>query len=242
MALTPYQQLQQVKDHYNSIGQHFAETRKKKMQLELVEFAKMVKPGMRVLDVGCGSGRLLTELAGKKVYYTGLDFSSTLIKQAQKRYPKRRFKVADVTNPDSWKGIGKFDAVFCLGVMHHIPDRKRQHGILQNMFRHTKSGGMVVISVWNLWQSRFWKKHLSQWKKKIEYGNFSFIWVPYSVSDGRNIVKRVNRFCKAYFPGELLRLVKQVGFQVEVWHYAKRGEIKLSMSEGENFVIMGRRK
>jgi SAM-dependent methyltransferase len=237
MALTPYQQLQQIKDQYNSIGFHFAQTRKKRMWAEVLPFVQKIKPKMRVLDVGCGNGRLLPELSGIKVYYTGLDFSEVLIEKARKRFPKRRFLVRDVTNAKDWENLGKYDAVFCLGVLHHIPDRNRQHDLVQQMYKHTKQGGFVLISIWNLWNLRWWKLHLKQLAKKIDYGNLSFIWVPYKVSDGKKVVRQVARFCKAFIPGDLLSLVKQVGYTVKVFYYAKRGRTKMSILKGENFLI-----
>ena len=113
MPLSAYQQIQQVKDHYNAIGLHFAETRKKRLWPEILPFIREIKRGMRVLDVGCGSGRLLSELKGKKIFYKGIDFSKTLLNQAKAQYPKRLFLLKDITLPKSWEKMGKYDAIFC---------------------------------------------------------------------------------------------------------------------------------
>lgn len=242
MSLTPHQIIQQVKDDYNLVGEDFSRTRKKKIQAEFVPFIRQVKPGMRVLDVGCGSGRLLQELNRRKIKYLGIDFSESLIKQAKKEFPKHKFLLRNITDEKGWRGLGKFDAVFCLGVLHHIPDRKREHEVLRQMFLHTKPEGFVFISVWNLWQTRFIKYHLLQLIKKINFGNLSFIWVPYSGSDGKGPVNTVWRFCKAYLPGELLGLVRQVGYQIETFYYAKKGKTRLSIFKGENFCILGRKR
>ncbi|NMB57065.1 class I SAM-dependent methyltransferase, partial [Candidatus Beckwithbacteria bacterium] len=225
MPLNTYQQIQQLKDHYNTIGQHFAQTRRKKIQAEFVPFIKMIKNGMKVLDVGCGSGRLLAELRGKQIDYLGLDFSQELLKQAKNQYKSRKFLLRDITTEDGWNKVGKYDAVFCLSVLHHIPDRRRQHELLQQMYWHTKPGGFMFMAVWNLWHLRFFKLHLKQISKKLQYGDLSYIWVPYSISDGNKIVKTVDRFCNGFFAGEILGLVKQVGFKVDTFYYASRGKI-----------------
>ncbi|OGD63889.1 hypothetical protein A2160_01520 [Candidatus Beckwithbacteria bacterium RBG_13_42_9] len=197
---------------------------------------------MRVLDVGCGSGRLLSELKGKRIEYVGIDFSSTLIEVAKKQFPQRKFLLRDIATVEGWKRLGQFDAVFCLGVLHHLPDREYQHDLLQQMFLHTKANGFLVISVWNLWQFRFWKYHLRQIIKKVEYWNPSFVWIPYSVSNGKKVIKRVERFCKAFLAGELISLVKQVGYQVETFFYAAKGKTHLSIFRGENFCLLARKR
>jgi len=242
MPLTPYQQIQQVKDNYNTVGLAFAQTRKKRLWAEILPFLKLVEPGMKVLDVGCGSGRLLSELNRHKINYLGVDFSQVLLEQAKKHFPHRKFLLRDVTKEEGWQRIGQYDALFCLGVLHHLPDRQSQHEVLKQMFLHTKPEGFIMISVWNLWQWRFWKYHLKQIFRKLEYGNLSFVWIPYSVSDGQKVTKRVERFCKAFWPGELIRLVKQVGYQVDTFYYADACKTHLSMFSGRNFCLLARKR
>lgn len=239
MSLTPYQIIQQVKDDYNLVGDHFAQTRRKKIQAELLPFIRRVKSGMRVLDVGCGSGRLLSELNHKKIDYIGVDFSQKLIDHAKDQYPERKFLLRDLTSEEGWRRLGQFDAVFCLGMLHHIPDKKTQHEVLKQIYLHTQPQGFLVLSVWNLWQTRVLKYHLRQIIKKINYRDLSFVWIPYSASDGVRPVKTIQRFCKAFFAGEIISLIKQVGFQVETFYYASQGKTHLSIFKGNNFCVLG---
>ncbi len=241
MALSSYQQVQQVKDHYNTISGHFAQTRKKKLWPEILPFIKLIKTDMKVLDIGCGSGRLLTEIKHKRISYLGLDFSKNLLNLAKKRFQNRRFLLRDITTPKGWHNIGQYDVIFCLGVLHHIPDQLRQHRVLQYMYEHTKPGGFIIISVWNLWQIRFWKYHLRQIKNKFKYGNPSYVWIPYLVSDGTKVIKKVNRFCKAYYAGELIQLVRQAGFKIDTFYYASQDKTHQSIFTGRNFCLLARK-
>lgn len=59
--------------------------------------AEHVQPGTRVLDVGCGYGRLLDLMPPKwERQYLGADICPAFIAAAKRRYPDREFVVADI--------------------------------------------------------------------------------------------------------------------------------------------------
>lgn len=73
-----------------------------------------LEPGTKIIDVGCGTGKytnLLTKFGMKTL---GIDISDEAIKHAQNRYPKSRFKVADVTESDIEQN--SYDVIFCSGL------------------------------------------------------------------------------------------------------------------------------
>jgi ubiquinone/menaquinone biosynthesis C-methylase UbiE len=80
-------------------------------------------PGMKVLDVGCGSGHYLRSLRKRldpAVDYTGIDTNEHYIHLAQKAFPgESRFFVGDsrsIAFADS-----SFDIVLCINVIPNIP-------------------------------------------------------------------------------------------------------------------------
>jgi 2-polyprenyl-3-methyl-5-hydroxy-6-metoxy-1,4-benzoquinol methylase len=82
---------------------------------------------LRVLDVGCGTGRWTEVLAGNSAYYHGIDFSAELVDHARASHPETaslRFSVAPAENY-SLAELGEsqpFDRILCCGVMIYLND------------------------------------------------------------------------------------------------------------------------
>ena len=115
---------------------------------DLWPFMEYIKDGDRVLDLGCGNGRLLMLLAEKSVEYLGVDFSEKLIEQARVNRPDKEFAVMDALDlklPDD-----AFDVVICVSVLNHIPLDK-QNLFVANVKRVLKPGGVLLMANWNLW-------------------------------------------------------------------------------------------
>jgi SAM-dependent methyltransferase len=79
-----------------------------------------LRPGDRLLDIGCGPGDLLDDLTG--VEYVGFDLSARYVEHARRRHGgKGSFFLADVMEVDPGT-LGTFDAVLAHGVLHHLDD------------------------------------------------------------------------------------------------------------------------
>jgi SAM-dependent methyltransferase len=78
--------------------------------------------GVRVLDLGCGSGAILPYLG--KVSYVGIDLNAAHIARARNRYGDRGcFHSGDFASLKS-ETAGTFDLELCLGLLHHLDDRR----------------------------------------------------------------------------------------------------------------------
>ncbi|MGH3412884.1 MAG: class I SAM-dependent methyltransferase [Marmoricola sp.] len=92
---------------------------------ELVDNHVRPRPGLRVLDVGCGPGDLVTYLPG--VAYTGSDLSSAYIAAAQRNYGHLgRYEVGDVVDLVA-DGLGEFDVIIAKSLLHHIDEDQALH-------------------------------------------------------------------------------------------------------------------
>lgn len=120
-----------------------------------VDFSRLaVRPGDRILDIGCGSGRhtcAAYRLKGARV--TGADLNPTDLKEARERLSFHDrlgehgggtwcLSAADVTSlpfPDAC-----FDLVVCSEVLEHIPDHE---SAMREIIRVLKHGKPLVVSV-----------------------------------------------------------------------------------------------
>ncbi len=152
--------IQSVQQMYDEIGTHFSRTRQKTYGTKSSnwrvtdKYLAKLQAGQSVLDIGCGNGKLVSGLPDG-VEYVGTDFSRTLLSEAQSLYPGHDFRYGNAIDPEHWIKLSKFDAIFCVAVLHHIPDHDQQVYVLKEAKKHLKKGGFLYLTVWNLWQEKF---------------------------------------------------------------------------------------
>jgi ubiquinone/menaquinone biosynthesis C-methylase UbiE len=102
---------------------------------------------LRVLDVGCGTGRTLHQLAiaHPRLRYYGLDLSPYYIQHAREQLSgiEHLSLVADNAERMPFRD-GYFDAVTSVYLFHELPKKARRN-VYADMFRVLKPGGVVVI-------------------------------------------------------------------------------------------------
>jgi len=100
-----------------------------------------------VLDVGCGEGSSSLEFIKNSKSLIGVDYSETLIKQANKKKSKGlSFLEGDVLNLDKTFNSKKFDKVISIRCLINLPEKKLQYKALDNMFKVLKPGGILLFS------------------------------------------------------------------------------------------------
>ncbi|HAN22759.1 TPA: hypothetical protein DCP77_03185 [Candidatus Collierbacteria bacterium] len=191
-----------VKNIYDNIGKEFSSSRQY-IWPDLKPYLKNVKSGSSVLDVGCGNGRLLLGLP-EKTKYTGLDISKELLKEAERAHPEHKFYETDITKESIWKHLPQYDYIFCVAVFHHLPTKKDQLFVLNQIKRHLKPRGKILITAWNLWQPKYLKYHFDL-KTKLQ--NPHFVYIPFQGKP---------RFCFAMTTPYLKKLLKSVNLKLKV--------------------------
>ncbi|MEK7524139.1 MAG: class I SAM-dependent methyltransferase [Patescibacteria group bacterium] len=149
--------LKKVKNAYNSIAQEFSDKRYRAWP-EFEIFLKKLKKHfgsqpIHLLDIGCGNGRVANFLKDEPVHYMGLDNSRALLKIAKQKSPQAKFKLGDILKLPF--PAQKFDVVWSIAVLHHLPTEKLQLQSLQEVRRVLKKDGMFMLTVWDLWQPKY---------------------------------------------------------------------------------------
>lgn len=106
-----------------------------------------VKPGMRVLDGGCGPGittKLLHEMIQPGGNIVGVDFSETRISYAEEHYGGKKsieFHLHDLREP--MEQYGQFDLIWVRFVLEYY--RKGALDIVKNLKKNIAPGGLLCL-------------------------------------------------------------------------------------------------
>jgi tRNA (uracil-5-)-methyltransferase TRM9 len=222
---------------YDLIADKFSSTRAF-MWRDLGFIKDYTKSTDKILDFGCGNGRLAGFLENDYDKFIGVDISQKLLDIAKQRYSNEKTKFIKIypvksrvasasstqfnrANPLSNKlpfDNGYFDAVFSIAVFHHFPSREYSLKIAQQLHRVLAPGGKIVITVWNLWQKQYLKFHQ---KSNKDWARAD---IPFKSGE-----KIFNRYHHPFEMGELEGLFGETGFK------------KLKTEEGINLLYIGKK-
>jgi len=101
-------------------------------------------PGMRILDVGCGTAEILSFLPGD-VEYWGFDISAPYIDAAKARFGNRGHFECGLLDAERVDELPQFDLVMAAGVLHHLDDDEAKN-LCRLAARALKPDGRLVTT------------------------------------------------------------------------------------------------
>ena len=119
--------------------------------------------GRRICDIGCGSGRFVTEFAKRGAeHITGVDVAPEMLRLSQELVTRDGvadrcdFVLSDVLN---WKTSEIYDIVIAIGFWDYIQDPPERLRLIRNLTRTT------FLSAW----PRFWTWRMPVRKVRLQY-------------------------------------------------------------------------
>jgi SAM-dependent methyltransferase len=129
--------------YYEPWGEEGAEgvRRMKRLTMAPILQAAKVGRGVRVLDVGCATGHLVSLAAEQGAEAYGLDLNEAAVEQAAKAVPEARFAAGTLAD-EPFPGV-QFDAVLMVDLLEHVRDPAAELAATRDRMA---IGGRLVVS------------------------------------------------------------------------------------------------
>jgi SAM-dependent methyltransferase len=185
MELTTTQRLADLnRTFYEQHAQNFAETRPR-LAPGVQRLLEHIPANARVLELGCGDGKVGRWLAGHRnvAAYRGLDSSPAMLDRARRLseawnteragplapsstfHAPLSFALADLASPD-WLHLlplDAFDWILAFALFHHLPGFENRARVLREAAARLEPGGEFVMSNWQFTRSERLRAHVVPW-------------------------------------------------------------------------------
>lgn len=132
-------------DEYDKIVDWYAANRQSNIGIEEVaKLLESIEPGARVLDLGCGNGRPISQwLIENGFEACGLDSSAKMIDLYRRDFPDAQAECASIEQSNFFST--SFSAVISWGVFFHLPAQIQEMGI-RKVAEVLKPGGKFLFT------------------------------------------------------------------------------------------------
>jgi len=198
-----------IADHLGEAYLRYSFTKGTRQEVDAVVDWLGLRPGMRVLDVGCGPGRHAIELASRGIHTHGIDISQRFVDIARSSaVDGATFERMDARHLTF---DGDFDAVICLcqGAFGLMTANGNDVDVLLGIRRALKPGGRLALSAFS---SYFAVKYHDAATFDADSG------VSHEVTEVKNEEGQgteVDLWTGCYTPRELRLLMEKIGLEVD---------------------------
>ncbi len=148
-------EITQIKQAYDRLATSFDSVRYRKEsmrrhhQLECDFIRESIEPGSRILEVGCGTGRITSVLLEIAESVTAVDISGEMLDVLRSKVGRRNnleLIESDLFRLEKRLPLRTFDTIVCLHVLPHI---RETSGALRTLSHFVSPGDQVIFDLWN---------------------------------------------------------------------------------------------
>lgn len=185
----------------------------------------------KILDVGCGDGRLIYELKGYIHQCYGIDPSEIAINYA------KAFNFEENCNFDVKRVqdlIEQFDVVTCIEVLEHLPDSEIE-SFLTGVWNCVKSGGTLIITVPSA-IIPLNAKHYRHYTEESLLSSFKKVKIPLDLATCDYIINhRLNQRINKCLNIKVIREFSY--FRKKLWRWYLKQVVSSNPSSGRHIVL-----
>lgn len=109
--------------------------------------AALLAPGSRVLDAGCGTGRVAIRLAELGHHCTGVDVDSSMLAVARREAPAQEWLLGDLARLDALALRPGFDLVLAAGNVIPLLAGGTEAAVVRQLAAALRPGGLLVTGM-----------------------------------------------------------------------------------------------
>lgn len=199
---------------------------------DLKFYEKILSKNKNILEVACGTGRIILRICEEANYIMGLDSSEEMLSVAKEKLKNKNVELllGDMTKLENIDK--KFDYIICgYNSLQHIMENKGVSDFFKNACNLLENDGRIIIDIFNPnpfflnikrvheYKCTFYSRYLNceivveeeriyDCTKKINY-------IKYIYKRGNEIIAQTDAKMRQYYDGDIERIVEDTALKIE---------------------------
>lgn len=201
---------------------------------DLAFYKKIIKNNKNILEVACGTGRIISNLYKNANYILGLDNSNEMLSVAKLKIssPKVEFLCENMTNLESVNK--KFDYIICgYNSLQHLLNNEDLEKFLKGARELLNKDGILIIDIFNPnpqflnikkiheykcdFYSNYKKSNIIVEEERVYNPNSKINYITYIYKNNLgNVITKTNAKMKQYYDGDIEKILEKAKLKLDI--------------------------